>query len=139
MGRLLLTHPHSCATPIIRDDIGDSAQLENDCRCGHNGPTISNIFGRGKHFLRHPDGRLLPFHLSTRTLTEAVALKECRVRQAEVDTITVEIGGRENITAEEEANLMKLLIKATDPAFNIRIDPVKEIDWGGKCQAAVFH
>ncbi len=138
MGRLLVTHLHSYATPIIRYDIGDFALLEGECRCGHNGPTISKIFGRGKHFLRHPDGRLLPFYLSTRTLTEAVAFKECRVRQAEVDTITVDIGGRENITAEEEANLMKLLVKATDPAFKIRINPVKEIDWGGNAKRLFF-
>ncbi len=127
--RLLVTHLHSYATPIIRYDIGDFAQLEKQCRCGHDGPTISNIFGRGKHFLRHPNGKLLPFYLSTRALLRAVAFKECRVRQAEVDTITIEIGGRENITADEETNLKKLVIKATDPAFNIKIKLVKEIDW----------
>ena len=127
--RLLVTHLHSYATPIIRYDIGDFAQLEKQCRCGHDGPTISNIFGRGKHFLRHPNGKLLPFYLSIRALLRAVAFKECRVRQAEVDTITIEIGGRENITADEETNLKKLVIKATDPAFNIKIKLVKEIDW----------
>ena len=81
LGRLLVTHLHSYATPIIRYDIGDFAQLENQCRCGHDGPTITNIFGRGKHFLRHPNGKLLPFYISTRVLLEAVAFKECRVRQ----------------------------------------------------------
>ena len=50
--QLLITHLHSYATPIIRYNIGDFGQLENKCRCGHDGPTISNIFGRGKHFVR---------------------------------------------------------------------------------------
>ena len=129
LGRLLVTHLHSYATPIIRYDIGDFAQLEKQCRCGHDGPTISNIFGRGKHFLRRPDGKLLPFYLSTRALQEAVAFKECRVRQDELDTITIEIGGRENITADEEEKLKKLVIKVSDPVFKIKIQPVKEIDW----------
>jgi len=136
--RLLVTHLHSYATPIIRYDIGDFGQLETQCRCGHDGPTISNIFGRGKHFLRHPDGKLLPFYLSTRALLQAVAFKECRVRQTEIDTITIEIGGRENITAEEEANLKKLITKATDPAFSIKIKPVKEIDWSGNPKRLFF-
>jgi hypothetical protein len=35
-------------------------------------------------------------------LLEAFAFEECRVRQAALDTITVEIGGRECITADEE-------------------------------------
>lgn len=129
LGRLLVTHLHSYATPVIRYDIGDFGQLEQQCRCGHDGPTISRIFGRGKHFLRHPDGNLLPFYLSTRTLLEIVDFKEFRVRQERIDTITVEIGGRENITADEEATLRRYIIKATDPAFNIEIRPVKEIDW----------
>jgi len=129
VGRLLVTYLHSYATPIIRYDIGDFGQLETKCRCGHDGPTISNIFGRGKHFLRHPDGRLLPFYLSTRTLLEAVAFKECRFRQDRIDTITMEVGGRESITADEEANLKTLITRATDPAFNIKIKPTKEIDW----------
>jgi phenylacetate-coenzyme A ligase PaaK-like adenylate-forming protein len=129
LGRLLITHLHSYATPLIRYDIGDFAQLDKQCRCGHDGPTISNIFGRGKHFLRRPDGKLLPFYLSTRALLEAVAFKECRVRQTAIDSITIEIGGRENITADEETKLKKLITKATDPAFDIKIEPVKEIDW----------
>jgi phenylacetate-CoA ligase len=129
LGRLLVTRLHSYATPVIRYDIGDFAQLEKRCRCGHDGPTISNIFGRGKHFLRHPDGKLLPFYLSTRMVLETVAFKECRVRQAEIDTISIELGGRENITADEETKLRKLMITATDPAFKIKIVPVKEIDW----------
>src|SRR5262249_43266614 len=117
LGRLLVTHLHSYATPLIRYDIGDFAKLESQCPCGHDGPSISNVYGIGKHFLRHPDGRLLPFYLSTRALLDAAAFKECRIRQLEVDTITIELGGRENITADEEAKLKKLVIKATDPAF----------------------
>jgi phenylacetate-CoA ligase len=138
LGRLLVTHLHSYATPIIRYDIGDFAQLESQCRCGHDGPTISNIFGRGKHFVRRPDGKLLPFYLSTRTVLEAIPFKECRVRQTQIDAITVEIGGRENITADEEAKLKMLIIKATDPVFDIRIVPVKEIDWAGNPKRLFF-
>jgi phenylacetate-CoA ligase len=138
LGRLLVTALHSYATPIIRYDIGDFAQVENRCRCGHDGPTISNIFGRGKHFLRHPNGKLLPFYLSTRLLLEAVAFEECRFRQTEIDSITVEIGGRESITADEEATLKKIIIKATDPAFNINIRPVKKIDWSGNAKRLFF-
>lgn len=129
LGRLLVTHLHSYATPLIRYDIGDFAQLEDQCRCGHDGPTLVNIFGRGKHFLRHPSGKLIPFYLSTRALLEAVTFEECRVRQTEIGTITVELGGRESITAEEEETLKTLFNKATDPAFKVSVKPVKEIDW----------
>jgi phenylacetate-CoA ligase len=138
LGRLLITHLHSYATPIIRYDIGDFGQLEQRCRCGHDGPTISNIFGRGKHFLRHPDGRLLPFYLSTRMLLETVAFEECRVRQNEIDTITVEIASRESITTEQESDLQKLINKVTDPAFKIKIESVRKIDWSSNPKRLFF-
>jgi phenylacetate-coenzyme A ligase PaaK-like adenylate-forming protein len=138
LGRLLITHLHSYATPIIRYDIGDFGQLHQHCPCGHDGPTISNMFGRGKHFLRHPSGKLLPFYISTRTLLETLPFKEVRFRQDTVDTISVEIGGREKITADEEANLRRLVIAATDAAFNIDIRPVKDIDWSGNPKRLFF-
>jgi phenylacetate-CoA ligase len=138
LGRLLVTHLHSYATPIIRYDIGDFGQVEQKCRCGHDGPTISNIFGRGKHFLRLPDGKLRPFYLSTRLLQRMVAFKECRIRQPDNKTIKVEIGGRENLTPDEEKKLKELIIKTTDPAFTIDITPVKEIDWSSNPKRLFF-
>jgi phenylacetate-CoA ligase len=138
LSRLLITHLHSYATPIIRYDIGDFAELHDQCRCGHDGPTISNIYGRGKHFLRHPNGRLLPFYVSTRVLLEAATFKECRFSQTKIDTIVLEISGRDTIPAEEEEALKKLVAKVTDPAFKVEITAVNEIDWSGNPKRLFF-
>jgi len=138
LGRLLVTHLHSYATPIIRYDIGDFGKLERTCPCGHDGPVISNILGRGKHFLRHPNGKLIPFYVSTRVLLSAANFKECRVRQPTIDTIVVEIGGREKITPEEEIKLKAAIVNATDPVFNVEIKPVAEIDWGANPKRLFF-
>jgi phenylacetate-coenzyme A ligase PaaK-like adenylate-forming protein len=138
VGRLLITHLHSYATPLIRYDIGDFGKLHDQCPCGHNGPTISHIYGRGKHFLRHPDGKYLPFYLSTRVLREAVEFRECRFRQETTDTITVEIGGRETLSREEEEKLRATIIAVTDPVFKVVIKPVKEIDWSDNPKQLFF-
>ena len=138
VGRLLITHLHSYATPLIRYDIGDFGKLHNQCPCGHDGPAISHIYGRGKHFLRHPDGKYLPFHLSTRLIRETVEFKECRFRQETLDTITVHIGGREILTQDEEEKLKAIIIGATDPAFRVIIKPVKEIDWSDNPKQLFF-
>jgi phenylacetate-coenzyme A ligase PaaK-like adenylate-forming protein len=138
VGRLLITHLHSYATPLIRYDIGDFGKLHHQCRCGHDGPAISHIYGKGKHFLRHPDGTSVPFYLSPRALRQAVDFKECRFRQETVDTITVQIGGRETLTPDEEAKLTAIVIGATDPAFQVIIKPVKEIDWSDNPKQLLF-
>jgi hypothetical protein len=81
----------------------------------------------------------VPFYLSTRALLEVVAgFTECRVRQNEVDTIDVEVGGRETITEVEEKNLTKLVIAATDPAFKNRIKTLKKIDWSENPKRLLF-
>jgi phenylacetate-CoA ligase len=138
VGRLLITHLHSYATPLIRYDIGDFGKLHHQCPCGHDGPTISHIYGRGKHFLRHPDGRYLAFYLSTRVLREAVEFSECRIRQETVDTITVQIGGRETLSHEEEAKLKAAIVAVTDPVFKLVIKPVREIDWSDNPKQLFF-
>ena len=94
--------------------------------------------GGGKHFLRHPDGRYLPFYVSTRLLREAVEFKECRFRQETVDTITVQIGGRETLSPEEEEKLKAIVIGVTDPAFKVVVKPVSEIDWSDNPKRLLF-
>lgn len=138
VGRLLITHLHSYATPLIRYDIGDFGKLHHRCPCGHDGPTISHIYGRGKHFLRHPDGRYLPFYVSTRLLRESVEFEECRFLQETIDTITVQIGGRETLSPEEEQKLEAIVIGVTDPAFKVAIRPFKEIDWSDNPKQLFF-
>jgi phenylacetate-CoA ligase len=138
VGRLLITHLHSYATPLIRYDIGDFGKLHDQCPCGHNGPTISHIYGRGKHFLRHPDGKYMAFYLSTRVLCDAVDFEECRFRQDAIDTITVQIGGRESLSPEEEEKLKAVIIAATDPVFKVVVKPVKAIDWSDNPKQLFF-
>ena len=139
VGRLLITHLHSYATPIIRYDIGDFGKLHDRCPCGHDGPTLSHIYGRGKHFLRHPDGKYMAFHLSTRVLRAAVEFDECRFRQDAVDTITVQIGGREIAQLQKKrAKLRAVIHAATDPVFKVMIKPVKKIDWSDSPKQLFF-
>jgi phenylacetate-CoA ligase len=138
VARLLVTHLHSYATPLIRYDIGDFGKIHDQCPCGHGGATISHIYGRGKHFLRHPDGRYLPFYVSTKLLSEVLEFKEVRFRQQTVDTITVQVGGRENLSPDKEEKLRATIIAVTDPAFKVLIEPVREIDWSDNPKQLLF-
>src|SRR4249920_1497456 len=101
-------------------------------------PRFRTSMGGGKHFLRHPDGKYLPFYVSTRLLREAVEFKECRFRQETVDTITVQIGGRETLSPEEEEKLKAIVIGVTDPAFKVVVKPVSEIDWSDNPKRLLF-
>lgn len=138
LSRLLISHFHSYATPILRYDVGDFGRVRPRCACGHDGTTISHIQGRRKSFLRHPDGRLLPFYISTQALLKIVKFKECRVRQYQVDTITLEFGGRTELD-DSVANALTALVKAaTDIAFKVEIKCSEELDWSQDAKRLFF-
>lgn len=56
VGRVVLTDLHNFATPFIRYEIGDMAEVGEPCPCGRGLPRINRIAGRFRNLLRRPDG-----------------------------------------------------------------------------------
>ncbi|TAL79176.1 MAG: hypothetical protein EPN75_09980 [Beijerinckiaceae bacterium] len=130
MGRVLITHLHSYATPFIRYDIGDLAQLKDSCPCGHNGPVLSDIRGRSKLLLKHPDGHLIPFYVRAGKFIELVKLSGYRIRQTDLRTIVVEIERPDPLTSETIEALKNMVVAHSGPGFDIEVLHVEKIDWG---------
>jgi phenylacetate-coenzyme A ligase PaaK-like adenylate-forming protein len=130
MGRVLVTHLHSYATPFIRYDLGDAATLEPRCPCGHDGPVLSNIYGRSKSLVKHADGRVSIFLLRGKEMTAVARFNEYRLRQTDLQTIVVELGGRDALAPEETEALIALVRSHAGDDIEVRIKPVAEIDWG---------
>jgi phenylacetate-CoA ligase len=130
LGKVLVTHLHSYATPFIRYDLGDLACLREKCPCGHNGPTIYNLQGRVSSVIKHGDGRLSSFRISNKILGSLVDFAEYRIRQTAFDKIVVEFGGRSELNAGEIAAATTYLQNCTGPGFAIEVKACEEIDWG---------
>jgi phenylacetate-CoA ligase len=139
LGRVLITHLHSYATPFVRYDIGDFASLSERCMCGHDGPTLTNIYGRSKRLLKRADGGVAPFSVSAGTVLKVVKCDEYRIRQISVDTIDVEIGGIDQLTADQMSSLQKLFKDRAGDEFTIRISTVQKIDWGNDTKRLGFR
>ena len=139
VGDVLVTHLHSYATPFIRYEVGDLAALAERCPCGHDGPTLSNIRGRTKGLLKHPDGRLLRFHVRSSDLTAIAGLDEFRIRQTDTATLVVEIGGRSSLTPDETAAIVAAIRSHAGEGFAIEARAVDKIDWGPGLKRLGFH
>ena len=131
LSRVLITHLHSYATPFIRYDIGDFAKLSQSCDCGHDGPTLTQIYGRAKQFIYFPDGRYASFFFRAEDIQSRVECTEYQIHQPDVDTIIIRIGGRDSLTAQEENALVEFVRLKTGAKINVDIRPVLEIDWQG--------
>jgi phenylacetate-CoA ligase len=55
-GRVVATDLRNFATPLVRYDIGDVAEVGPPCGCGRGLPTLSRIFGRERNLVLMPDG-----------------------------------------------------------------------------------
>jgi phenylacetate-CoA ligase len=127
VGKLLVTHLHSYATPFIRYDVGDLACLSENCPCGHDGPSIYNLQGRFSRILKHRDGRLSPFHVTVLPLAD---FTEYRMRQTAFDKIVIEIGGRSELSSDEVTAVTNFLKQRAGEEFSIDVKPCSQIDWG---------
>jgi phenylacetate-CoA ligase len=130
VGKVLVTHLHSYATPFIRYDLGDLACLRAKCPCGHNGPTIYNLRGRASSVIKHRNGRLSAFYLRGQDLAALVDYFEYRVRQTALDRIVIELGGRSELKTDEVAAVTTFLQQRTGPEFDIEVKACEQIDWG---------
>lgn len=139
LGRVLITQLHSYATPLVRYDLGDFAALSEVCACGHDGPALTNIYGGKKRLVKRADGSIAPFSVDAGTMLKIVKCDEFRIRQTGLNTIEIEIGGIDRLSADQMATLEKLYKEQMGDEFQIRINAVQNIDWGSDTKRLVFR
>ena len=139
LGRVLVTHLHSYATPFVRYDVGDVATLSQSCRCGHDGPVLSNIYGRNKKLLKHADGSVSPFLIKSEHLLKIVQCDDYRIRQIALDVIDVELGGVEHLSDDQIKSLKILFKEHAGDEFQVRVNAMKSIDWGNDTKRLGFR
>jgi phenylacetate-coenzyme A ligase PaaK-like adenylate-forming protein len=130
VGKVLVTHLHSYATPFIRYDLGDLACLSTKCPCGHDGPTVYNLEGRESSVIKRRDGRLYSFFIRGKDLQALADFTEYRMRQTALDRIVIEFGGRSALEAGEVAAVKDFLKRRAGPEFDIEVKASEQIDWG---------
>jgi phenylacetate-CoA ligase len=129
-GRVLVTHLHSYATPFIRYDVGDIASLQDSCPCGHQGPVLTNIYGRTKQLLKHADGRLAPFYVPGSEMLSVANISEFRIRQIEIQKLVVEVAAPNPLPPAKIDACKELIQTYAGVDFAIQISQVSKIDWG---------
>jgi phenylacetate-CoA ligase len=56
IGKVVLTPLHNYATPLLRYDIGDYAEVGFPCPCGRGLPVLKRIYGRVRNTMVLPSG-----------------------------------------------------------------------------------
>jgi phenylacetate-CoA ligase len=88
-GRVVITPFFNTASPLIRYEQGDGAELQSPCTCNSNLPVIGNISGRQDQFMRFPEGIRSATGLSQKLLRKN--LNALAFQLAQVSTFKVEL------------------------------------------------
>jgi phenylacetate-CoA ligase len=104
VGRVVVTDLYNAASPIIRYDLGDHAEVGGTCSCGRHSPTIKRVLGRDRNLLNRPDGtRFWP--PGGRKTLEKYNVKQWQIIQYAVDHLEYRIVRDEPLTEEQHTQL----------------------------------
>jgi len=119
-GRIVLTDLHNFATPLIRYDTGDYAEVGPPCPCGRGLPTLARILGRQRNMLVLPDGTRHWPVVGSYHYREAAPVLQFQVLQHALDDIEVRLAVERALTVEEEGRLKAIIQRALAHEFPLR-------------------
>ena len=141
VGRVVLTTLNNFATPLIRYDIGDYAEVGHSCSCHRTLPVIKHIKGRARNMLTYPDGsKRWPFVGSSQY--RAIAdIRQFQLVQHDINNIEVRLVTDSPVTNEQEEKLNGVIQKALLHPFTLTFTYHENLSRskGGKFEDFISH
>lgn len=121
-GRVVITDLHNFATPIIRYDIGDYAEVGPPCSCGKGLPTLKKICGRERNLIVMSDGRKYWPRVGAHHLIGIAPVQQCQLIQESFETIEVRLVTTRPLTSLEESTLCHRIQNRLGFPFHLRFN-----------------
>jgi phenylacetate-CoA ligase len=120
VGRMAVTDLHNLATPLVRYDIGDLAEVAGPCACGRGLPVLRRILGRERNLILLPDGsRHWPL-VGFGRFREVAPIQQYQLIQHSREEVEVRLVAERGLTANEEAELGDVIRGALGHPFQLR-------------------
>ena len=130
VGRVVVTPLHNYATPLIRYELGDYAEMGGPCVCGRTLPVLNRVVGRERNMWIRPDGqRMWPMFSST-VWGHMDAIRQLQLVQHEVRRIEARVVGPRPLSGPEEGELTAYLRTHFPWQFELTMTYLREIDRG---------
>lgn len=121
IGRIVATDLHNFATPVIRYEIGDYAEVGDPCSCGRGYGTINRILGRERNLIRNPDGTthwpLTGFY----GFRDVADIKQYQMIQHDHRDIELKLVTDDVLTDDQQARIADMVRSALRHDFNLRL------------------
>ena len=128
VGRVVVTSLHNWATPMIRYEIGDYAQVGAPCACGRGLPVLQRILGRARNLLTLPSGERRWPRLGFGAGLLAIApIEQIQLIQQTPQAIDVRLVVLRPLTLNETQNLSAFILKNLAYPFTLRFEFCAEL------------
>jgi phenylacetate-CoA ligase len=102
VGRILVTDLQNHATPMIRYEIGDHAEVGGPCPCGRGLPTLRRILGRTRNMVVRPDGTTYWPITGFKRFRDLAPIIQYQLVQESLTSIEVRLVVEAQLTPEQE-------------------------------------
>jgi phenylacetate-CoA ligase len=120
VGRVVLTDLHNFATPLVRYDLGDYAEVADACPCGRGLPALKRIVGRRRNMVRLPDGSTYWPLVGFAQFRDIAPIRQYQFIQRERERIEVRLVSDVPLTTEQELRLGAVIREALGFAFQLQ-------------------
>ena len=121
VGRVVLTDLENTASPIIRYDIGDYAEVGQPCTCGRHLPTLKRILGRERGLFVRADGSKFWPTAGQQRIERVVAMRQWQMIQHSLTDIEYRMVTDEPLTEEQHSKLTEIVNKNLGFKNEVRI------------------
>lgn len=138
-GRVVVTPLHNFSMPLIRYEIGDYAEVGDVCPTGRGLPVLTRILGRTRNMLITPEGERVWASLTGAGLEPIEPIRQFQVFQNKPESIDLRLVVTRHLTADEETQAARAMVKATGYDFVVNIVYLDEIprSAGGKYEDVI--
>jgi phenylacetate-CoA ligase len=141
-GRVVVTDLHNFATPLIRYELRDYAQVGPACACGRGLPTLSQVLGRQRNMVVLPDGKRYWPLVGLHRFREVAQILQYQLIQHDLENVEMRLvlATGAPLDAPAAARLVEIVQQALGHRFRIRLTfEERELDRsaGGKFEEFV--
>jgi len=127
VGRVVVTPLHNYASPLIRYEVGDYAEVGEACACGRGLPVLKRIVGRTRNMLRTPDGKCSYPSFPVELWKSVADIRQFQLRQVAIDIIEVFLVVSPVLDEVSERELREKLNEKFRYPFKIKFNYVDDI------------
>jgi phenylacetate-CoA ligase len=108
LGRVVVTDFYNTASPMIRYDIGDYAEVGEPCSCGRHLPTLKRIVGRERGLFRRANGDKFWPTAGQYAAEKVVKVNQWQIIQHSLEDIEYKIVTDNPLTLDQHDKLLEI-------------------------------